>query len=446
MFLIGLSLYQLTRLWFDDLSNFNLFYNVQDSKAIAKDKYFIKPDTLAVYNLNEVGKGYSWIKQNKKEFDDTFFKSANLIKAVLAKGKIEPASVEELWQKQNVLFKYDYEIEPSLLLRDLNVKNLSFNENVQPFNEIMIMLLSHTSAKVYFMNDKDYDNIVAYTVSGDESIGILKQGMDDLRGKDFPYYQSSKELNLSSFTRNVLIPDIKSVEFNTIDLSKPFYKDDSLDEAALKTYVNGFSKYNKFKLSINDENDDKLTYIDVDDGVQLDYYLNGYVAYRSDKNSNKKNVSPVDAYYKAEDFIKNRDTLIKDVEYTLAHYVIEEDKVTFYYKYKFNGIDVDIAEEKLQAVDINLKYPIEIIIEDGHITHYKRYLLNEVRNESNVQKEEYTLSYSDVIDHMIEDHPDEKGRNIEDVSFKYLLDSEDQILQLSWVVTTDNIKYTQTIN
>jgi len=442
MFLIGLSLYQIRRLWFDDLSDFNLFYNAQDTEIVDKENYFIKPNILAIYNLNGDEK-YSWIKQNKKEFDDIFFKSVNLMKSTLTKGRlVEEVPVEELWQKRNILFKYDYTIDPNLLLQDLNIKNLSFAEKVQPFNEIIIAPGDETRTNIYFINDNNYNDIKAYSLSfGEDKPTIetldkeLKEGLQD---KIFPYYESSKELNIDLFAGNVLIPDNQSLEANTVFLSKPFFKDGILDLSELSTFINGFSRY---KLSIYDENDEKLTYMDIDNSVHLEYYQSGFVAYTREENRNKKNISPIEAFYTAEGFIKNTDKQFTSAVYgySLANYYIEDKRVTFYYKYKFNGIDMDIPTKTLQPLDI--QYPVEITIEDGQVTKYKRYLL---QFENIDPQEEYTFAYNDVLDNMREDYPNEI---INDISLRYLLDSNTQTLQLNWVVVTENnIVYNEPIN
>lgn len=440
MFLIGLSLYQITRLWFDDLSDFNLFYNAQDTEIVDKENYFIKPNILAIYNLNS-DERYSWVKQNKKEFDDIFFKSVNLMKSILTKGKlVEEVPIEELWQKRNILFKYDYMIDPNLLLQDLNIKNLSFVEKVQPFNEIIIAP-DETRTNIYFINDGNYNDIKAYSMVNSEDkipIDTLVSELDEsLKDKIFPYYRSSKESNLSSFAGNVLIPDNQSLEANTVFLSKPFFKKGILDLSELSTFINGFSRY---KLSIYDENDEMLTYMDIDNSVHLEYYQSGFIAYTSDKNINKKNISPVEAFYIAEGFIKNTDKQITAAVYgySLANYRIENKQVTFYYKYKFNGIDMDIPTKTLQPLD--MQYPVEITIEDGQVTKYKRYLL---QFEDTSQQEEYPLAYKDVLDNMGETNENK----IKDISLRYLLDSDTQTLQLNWVVVTENnIVYNEPIN
>lgn len=101
---------------------------------------------------------------------------------------------------------------------------------------------------------------------------------------------------------------------------------------------------------------------------------------------------------------------------------------------------MDIPTKKtLQPLD--MQYPVEITIEDGQVTKYKRYLL---QFENIDPQEEYTFAYNDVLDNMREDYPDEI---IKDISLRYLLDSDTQTLQLNWVVVTENnIVYNEPIN
>lgn len=419
--LIGLSLFQLTRLWFDDLSNSNLFYNASNLEPAVRQEYMIKPDVAAIYSLGR--SGYSLISRTNKEFDNLFNLSMSLMKAALSDGQlIETVAPDFRWQEQNILLKYDFDIEPNVLLEDLDVKNLAFSEKAKSINEIVIIPGAESSTKVsvYFVDEGD-ESIMGYVVNS-ELVGDLKTRFGKLEDKEFPHYQSTKELKQSQFIGNILLPDVSILESNTITLAKPFYKNGQLNKDDLENYIKLFFVYNEFTLGgFEDENTTKLTYIDPENDVHVNYHKSGFIEYTSGESINKKNMTVSEAFYVANQFIEKRDAHIKNMEYSLAGYEQKDNGINFYYKYNYKGMPILLGEDILG--ELQMKHPIEITVEDGSVIVYKRYLLS---MESYSEVEAYDIAYNNAINNMLrKKYPDGKypsEKYIKDMTLGYSVD------------------------
>jgi hypothetical protein len=444
--LIVLSLYQTTRLWFDDLSDLNLFYDIMNydtpTEESKKDNgyYFIKPDIMALYSPEEE---YSLIKKTNKKFQELFINSINFLKVVVADGEIvqQEISRDNLWEKSNLLLKYPFLIESNQLAKDLNINNLDFENEIDSFNEIIIVPTDDIDEYiyVYFIEDEYYNDIKALKIKRKNiqvSNNNLFESMKDIeKNQVLPSFMSTRNMGLELFTNNVLLPEKGSLYTDVVYLKKPFYVDDELDSSLLEDYVNGFFKNNiKWKLA-NDEDEEKFTY--TDESVFVYYNTKGVVEYINNDIQNRKDLSVIDSYYIAEKFINKKDKIINRQEYSLSYYTLLENKTTFYFSYKYNDINVNIPKDYLGAR--NMRYPMEITVMDGQVINYKRIILDLDLDDFIKPPEKFSVDYINVINSMLEKYPKEQGKKISDMFLGYKINYMEENMKLNWTVITDSI-------
>jgi hypothetical protein len=437
--LIILSLYQTTRLWFDDLSDLNLFYNIinynsEVKEQIQEDKvYFSTPEIMAIYSP---AKEYLILKKTKKEFNDLFIDSINILKAIFSKGEMleEVVPKHKLWEKRSLLFKYPFLIDSNLLLKDLNVKNINFDNETDKFNEIIIIPATDIEeyVYVYLLNDNYFDNIKVYRIKTRNIKEINKKLEESISAIEdnqaLPNYMSSKNLGIKLFNNNVLLPQEDTIYTDVVYLKKPFYVDNELDEKKLEEYINGFFKDN-IKWKIGEEY--------TDESVFVKYNNNGLIEYTNKDVQNKRDLSVVESYYLAEKFINIKDKRINEVEYYLSDYITESNKTTFYFSYKYNDVNIIMSSDYMEEANMNT--PMEITVVDGQVISYKRVLL-ELDKYTKIP-EKFNGDYTNVINKMLQLYPEEK--NIKNMFLGYLLDFRKENMKLNWVIVTDNIVFTE---
>ncbi|MCT4596652.1 MAG: hypothetical protein N4A50_02075 [Vallitalea sp.] len=440
--LIIFSLYQTTRLWFDDLSDLNLFYDIINSNGIEENdvlserSYFVQPETIAIYLLS-AEKNYSVIQKNKLDFDDISRKSIDILKSIIQNGELvqESISLDILWEKRHILLKYNFEITSSQLLEDLNIKDLAFTRSISEFNEIIIQpnFNQEEYTYVYFIN-KDYSQIKAFRMKNkyneiNKSLEkVIKQLEDKKEG--FPTYVSSKNLKIEWFKNNILLPGPRTEMINSAVVKtkkiKPFYNDGEIDSSKLENYVNGFFA-NSYKWKI-EKQDDHWTYSD--ESVFLNYNTDGVIEYVNDNINNKKDLTIIDSYYVANKFLE-KDNKIVDQEYYLANYKVNGNEVKFNYNYKCRDIKMIISDDYLEKY--HMKYPMEITVVDGQVKTYKRLLLELESDEYTIQGEKSNISYNTVLDKFLETYQEEKN-DLQQMELIYYLPSRDEDLTLKWMI------------
>ncbi|GKX28679.1 hypothetical protein SH1V18_11590 [Vallitalea longa] len=440
--LIVLSLYQTTRLWFDDLSDLNLFSDIINYNSYKEEEkeeegyYFIKPDIMATYIPQQE---YVLIKKTNTQFQDIFSNSIDFLKAIISNGEIvdKEISQETIWDKTNVLLKYPFVIESDLLAKDLNIKNLDFENEIDKFNEIVIApAMMDKYVYAYFINDNYYDNIRALKIKRrdiEKSNQNLVTLINDNESKQvLPAFISTKNLHIKLFDNNVLLPEKDLLYTDEVYLKTPFFVDDNLDSAQLEDYVNGFFKNNiKWKLT-NKQDTGKITY--TDESVFVYYDTKGIVEYINNDIQNRKDLSVIDSYYVAEKFINEKDKIINKQEYSLSDYSENknENMTTFYFSYKYNDVNINIPKSYLISLD--MKYPMEITVMDGQVINYKRMILE--LDDYIKPPEQINVDYISVIDKMLNKYPDEKS--IEDMYLGYKIEYNEMNMKLEWTIITDN--------
>lgn len=442
--LIVLSLYQTIGLWFDDLSDLNLFYdivqyNTQVPEELSSERsYFITPELIAIYSQSE--KEYSLVKKTTVDFNELLKKTVNALKVILTKGEIveEIIPKERLWESQNVLLKYPLTINSHQLVTDLDVKNLSFVEHVDTFNEMIIIPVPEESSEtyiyVYFINDNDYKDVKGLRIKKNDIKEDNKNLYDAIvKESQFSHFTSSKNIDMVLFEKNVLLPETDFFGTDTVYLKKPFYQDQDIDSNQLEDYINGFFA-NNYKWKIDDEqNEEQWTYSN--ESVLVNYNTNGIIEYINDNLDNKKDLSLIESYHLARRFIDKKDNKIKEQEYYLVDYTEDGNKITFNFAYKYNDVKVVISEDYLQSY--NLNSPMEITVMDGQIRTYKRLLL--LVDDYIKPEEKYITDYNQVINKFLKAHPDEN--NIQDMFLGYIHNPNVEDMKLNWIIITDNLIY-----
>lgn len=226
-----------------------------------------------------------------------------------------------------------------------------------------------------------------------------------------------------------------------VQLVPSYYDQDGFRMEEAEEYVRHFFPYPDAVRSIG--NDEEIVwYADEKRTVRLE--KDGFLqCVQTPEQSDTTKVSLEDAYEMAASFLEE-DLNADENRFTdvyLCEYVIEDATYTFYWNYKLNNIPLNMNPERQQQWE--LPYPIRVVVEEGMVRYYHRYLVNpEVRTNS---MKELAVSYMEVLDQCYEEGM------IHSMQLCYMEGNKDTSeenasnLQLCWQLIIDGKMYTQAV-
>lgn len=446
--LIITSIYQTTRLWFDDLSNRNFFYSFIDSENyvtpdLYKEKsYLITPEVMAIYNINS-DKDFTVIKSTRREFRDIFQYSTSLLKEIISNGEsVEQDDQENLEEQRNILMQFPFEITPDILVKDIKLNSNNNLKNITKFDEIVISPAMGTEKYLYVLFISKGNDVSTLKIAR-EDISELNTSIVDktieLEDIELPRYTST--VDIKWFSDNLLLPISNNFDYKSLYIRKPFIYNNKIDKEELTRYVNGFFT-NKYKWSFEDE--DQWTYSF--ENVILKYNSDGIIEYTDTTNVGENNNSNVvDSFQVAQRFLE-RDNKLYQLEYYLDKYEVQNGCIKFYYAYKYNDYKILVSKDIKNR--IGLRYPIEIEISNGKVKTYKR-LVIELEENLMMQKQEFETSYNTVLNDFLTEESIEEAIEdivIDDMYLGYYLNSQEGNLEFNWMITVGDTIYRREVN
>ena len=446
VFLIGLSIYQTGRLWFEDLSNRNFFYSVflskiKENKRLqsSKQNIVIRPKQVVVSFAD--GEEEFTVVSNTRGESTHFQQVANtILKKALQKGNyIETIDLEELeedpssiiWEYPGVILGYYVDIPFSSFIGGLGLKPVSYGKQIGLFEQIWI--LAHEQAQkiqyeIYFMESQER---IAHHIQWveEKGDGFFINQIKELRNKQFWTYSASKKDGLSKFARNVFLPTkTEEVYVNQVlFLKNPFLEEEKVNEELLEETLNPFFENHALKWMIKKEDNQ---YVYGDDRIIIKYFPQGIIEYSNQvMSSSSKEMSLEEAYQVAEQFLLKDKQLTKQ-EYELVSYEKQENQYQFFFNYSFYDFPYIISDRMKEQ--IQLQYPIEIGVENYQVKFYRRWVLEQKDLPIYLREmqDTYIEAYDRLAGYLTET---QKQEPIQDLFLAYYQENRGDNPQLSWV-------------
>ena len=431
-FLIFLAIYQTTELWFGNFSTHSFFRlnSSIDDINIQKDTKYLMKSMLINTGDNKFIRKYNNISNSdyKKIFDKAIY-------LAIKSGRtsyIEKFDIKQILDKKSVIYNYDFNIKVEDMPSLFNVRANNINK-IKEFDTIIIMPVvdNKQGVSTIFLSSETLEacEVKTYRESLTQDIIDFINEFTTIEQKDF-YYISSEESGISLFSKNQFL--LKEVgdkpNINLIKATNPLEQDGGILLSESEKYINVFfdSPLTKNSSFINN------TYTYNDDNIIVKYYPYGvleYVQYKSVINTNKED----SAYNIALQFLE-KDTNIKN-EYYLKNYKKEDNKITFNFDYKINNFPIILSKEKQE--ETGMESMIEITIEDGVVSKYKRIIYDFSIEDSYVMLEK---SFINAIDSFLLNN-NKDIKNIDKMELVYVFDKVDVLTYIKWIINIENNIY-----
>ncbi|MFP4697960.1 MAG: hypothetical protein ACLFMO_04550 [Eubacteriales bacterium] len=444
------SIFQVTRLWFDEGSNRNFFYNfIEDrnetyGEILNEDTPLLSPTIMAVYYPS---KEISYvINSTRGEYKELLLESRRFLQEVIYQGNNEGISVvdwEKFWTQRSIIMKIPFYMSVDMLLEDTQITK-DVDEKEYLFNYVIITPSNERkgSSICYLVNDEEgqmmeialNNNQLQYN---SEVIALT----DNIYNKEsFPKYSLSKKhiQGYSTkfdelFNQNVFLPTGVDIKYGSQKISRYFLEEESINIAELENYINNYFSNPSAKYLVEDDN--VFTY--KDEQTIVKYNTSGVVEFtdiRVDRRDEK--IKLPQAYRQAKEFLDN-DSLLRGQEYYLSDYNIYDKEIELFFNYRFKDFDAVLSDGLKEEIGID--YPIEIKIKGGKIVNYKRWLIknDEVMNMFDFQEIE-SLDYRMLLDQYIEQYPEETSP-INNLYLAYYIDDIDEEHKVVCVIESNDL-------
>lgn len=432
VFLIVLSVYQITMLWFDYPSDRNFFYSIIDSdnsldisnEEIGYNLFY--PKLVASYQSGQ--ENYVIIDTDIND-TDVVADSYKVLKQVLVSGNARSGFIadEMIWSDNHLMLEMPFTINSEMVKEDLHIDSSWYPQDME-FDKVYIYpgVYVDDYLKVIFTDKTSTERMLVTINIG--NIEALNTSISDYSkvvvDKNTPLFISTKQKKLSMFVEDQLLP-MNDQLYNLLPnlySDRYFYNNDVRDTEAVEAFANYF--FTNPEIAWSTENTDEIRLGDME--IIVSYKSNGMLSYQLIEEFTNKETHLNNAYNKALDFLE-KDTLLSQIEYELAGYDKNDEGVTFYYNYYHRKIP--IVYENLEEI-YGTSYPMEISVTSNTVTSYKRIMI--LTEEVVIQGDPFEVRYKTPLDQLIAD----QGANIkiEDMYMGYYnLDLEDGSY-LQWII------------
>lgn len=425
--LVFAAVFQTTKLWFDS-TNHNFFYSFgnKNSSAQINNIQKIIPSRIMV---NFGNNKYKVLNVQKDAM--VLEASDAAISQTLREGKVilsEKIDWTKILSSRSIIFEYNFVLNSESFSKSYEENANSFSVKVSKFNQISIVFprTISDSLRVTFI-DTESDKCISLqteSFSINENINKYFDNEQISESTDL-FYISSKQSGVDIFTSNVFIPQWSKADvlINGIKISNNFL-------ISGMNYIDVFFE-NPAAIMRGVDIDNNPTFSD--EKTVLKYYDN-VLEYFNYQTANTVGNNLLYYNYSSAINFMNRDlSLTNSIYMTSAQ--IEDSRWSFQFEYTINGLPVYFSEETLSKS--NMKSAIEIEVQNGVVTKYKRFLVN-----ISLTDEFYEVStdFLTVINTIIttEGMPAE-NTFFDDIDLGYYISSDKN--RLCWTVNLRNNSY-----
>lgn len=439
--LIASSVVQTGRLWFDDLSNRNLFYQLfrdEDlilAETLSETGNLLSPSEIGVYlgtdkieytMLKSSASGYQEILEDIKKIISEGATEANYI------GSVEDESL--IFEGRHYFIHLPYDLTKSMLKANFGLKEQDL-PMVGAIRNIYLRPATNLGDQyiALYLEEGDGSLIHEYMVTKETmslTNDLLLDGIAKIEVKEnLSAFISTKKNQLPYFSENVLIPVLYgNLRYHeSLYFSTPYIVGEAYEEEALKSYLGNFFTNPDIMTRIPNDNDVRYS----DGTVTVRYNKKGLLEVnRADSVSRITDVSA--AITVANQFLQRDFNTQNLFEVNLVGLETQEGMVKLYYDLGFAGFPITFDERMQESY--GMSHPIEVTVSGTKVVKYKRL----VRTMEDIlpQDKIFNMPYELVLDQVI----GQKG-NLEDLisdlylAYAWTPDGDEVILK--WVVDYD---------
>lgn len=439
--LVVVSVYQIALLWFDYPSDRNFFYTIIDEEnktfnATEVVNYdFFQPEKIAVYLGSSVA---SYRLKTLTKSDDVELTNDNLrqILNALTIGIpiTEPITMEQLWEKQHILYMMPFPITKAMLEKNFGSVG-SWVPDDFLIDRIYIFPSETVDDLTFIFTDKQLEARIGCTLPlEDEKLinNSLVNYMDQTINENGINYISTKQQDVNAFKYDQLLPS----NGQALDLlenlysDRYFYTDNTRDSLAVEQFSDYFFDFPANKWTIESENDIRFG----DLYAIVTYSAKGLFEYKLIEELNSKKATLNKSFTAAKNFLA-KDSLIGQIEYNLDSYKENSNGYTFYFNYMYRGIP--LIFDKIKK-DFEIFYPMEITVVGNTVTEYRRLLWK--NQELLLQGDPIEVVLQKPIDSLLAIKPEANGE-IEDMYLAYHVEELSDGAYLKWVIDLEKVRY-----
>lgn len=436
-FLVFLAVFQTAKLWFEDFSGHSPFYlNSDNSKKKQIQKKIINNIESIIFNT-----GSNKFLQKFNDINNNNFKhiSDELISFAIKKGdfkSFDNINFDDIFKNKSIIYNYSYSLQGELISGIFNTKNKNLSK-IDSFDLICIIpKLNNTElTKVIFINsyqNKQYEFSLKKPDMSNTLYGIVNSIKLD---NSNIYYISSENNGFKLFEKNQFLPkwDKNIFEYNIVEANNPLNQDGGVLLSGIEKYVDIFfeNPVTKWTHFVNG------TFTFSDENIVVKYHPNNVLEYNSYKaTEDKKTNDFIKSYLLAIQFLKN-DYNIKN-EFYLKNFLIESDKITFYFDYKINDFLINLSEDIKK--DTQMDSFIEVVISENKVLKYKRLTYDFVLKNSTSFIE---TDFLKAIDNVVALKKEHENKKIKSIQLAYNFKGQNQNLKLGWFINIDNKTFFQ---
>lgn len=442
--LIITSIYQIGKLWFDDISNDNFFHEFIDGSTDtiispeAKQKHIITPNILGVY-LGMPDIEFTIVKKTSKRYEDMYDQSIRILSEVFKSGKLEGKTrdSEIIWRNKGVLFSLSFTLPKDLFAQDLGIGE-SLLDGINSIKSIGIIpaTTEHNNIVVYLVEDTN--EIYMYSLDKNEiedANDKLNRDMEQIMESEGPQYISSLKNDITLFNKDILLP-IANEKYNAeLLFTTPYVAENAFLDDSLESYINNYFANPGAKWEILKGNEIRYG----DDKILIKYNLNGIFEYINLEEGNNGGADIISSYNSAVKFLEKDVKLIQQ-EYFLTNYKVKDNSITFYYSYSSNDFPIVIDSQLKQQYE--LIEPMEITVTNGKVSSYKRILLEQ--EDFMQEREIFSASYEDAIAKFMQEY-DIRKNSITDMYLGYFYENSGYAT-MQWIIEYNDTYFIRSLN
>ncbi len=428
-FLAVLALYQTNELWFEDFSSHNFFYTILQDKLGTQNDAEISGETE--YAAVNAGTGRFVLTYDKDSVNTMTRAAVKAAAEAVKSGEIqtdEAYSLQDIISGRCIVIKYSYmlsETEFSLLY------GTGSSDGIPDFDSIAVSGDSSQNFKVLFFNSNTLEGTL-YEMKEYSGIRDISALIDEAKlPYNEIYYVSSVQNNYDVFKGNEFIPTwAGETYYYTITKNNPAAENGIVTESSVDKYVNAYFDNPVLKWTSVDGD----VYIFSDESTVIKYYPEGVMEYASYSGGDEGGTTLSGGLGAAEVFLDYEPNLRND--YYLTNFKYDDGRITYYFDYKINDTILTLSDELKEK--LGMESFIEITVDSGRVTKYKRYLRDYV---TTIKDPVYTeKTFLEVIDNGLSRL---EGEYIESLKLSYLESGEDSA-PLCYVVSIDGKNYVET--
>jgi hypothetical protein len=412
--LILLSLYQTTKLWFGDFTDYNFFYNVNnaiDTNIESGKEYFTEPREIRVGRSNNK---FMILDVHKAKFADVYKEYTRMLNNALNEGEYkgkENIKLSELYKKDFIEALYATDLNSDILNEEFNIKEEKNINKISKFDRIYVSFENEKKTLYFYRDYSRVADVIEYKIEDSKLASEIKE----LRDIDVI---NAVKVNINGYR---IIPFNKKDE--RVSLTDFMWKNPISSDEGVDSYANTYFENPSNVWKKEDNKNDVIIYGDDLNTVRY-HRESGLVEYSNNEIKGSSKMDFIKSYYIARTFMEQDEIYpIRDIY--LKSYIETEEGYNFKFEYLINNFTY-LNKDKIS---------IEVLVEGNKVKTLKRYLRKLSVSRLFMAK---MKSYIEIANEYAKNY---EIADIRDMYMGYVLDDSDR-LDLSWIIENkDGKKY-----